>query len=172
MLRDDISTIPQPWCRSLVWWWIDEWEKPLDTIYRELDEEIACYPERVTYLGERKVTLIVEWESYTITWHYYIGVVQKETKDIIYTEWQWIKYFSLDEILQQPKITTAIPFLLKEYHQEIIEYIRKRDEYDFDDVELIPMDYDDLTEDQKRAYDEVSKIDKSMLTSISSEDYE
>jgi hypothetical protein len=34
------------------------------------------------------------------------------------------------------------------------------------------MDYDDLTEDQKRAYDEVSKIDKSMLTSISSEDYE
>ena len=52
LLRDDIPTIPSPDTWSLIGGTMEDGETPLETLKREVQEEIGVVPSNITYIGK------------------------------------------------------------------------------------------------------------------------
>ena len=89
LLRDGIPTIPSPNTWSLIGGTMEEGETPLETLKRELGEEIRVVPAKITYIGE----------SGPGEYRYFAHLTEEEKEKVkLGNEGQRLGFFEIDEL--------------------------------------------------------------------------
>ena len=113
VLRDDKPDIPNPNMWGLFGGGIEPNESPLETIKRELAEEINIDVFNIKEIYSKKVVHNIQGKQYEITGYYFVGKTnKKDLSGIILNEGQKVSFFSLEEISQMENVSPSIKELI------------------------------------------------------------
>jgi ADP-ribose pyrophosphatase YjhB (NUDIX family) len=116
ILRDDKDDIPYPSFWDLAGGRIEEKETPLETIDREVEEELDIDVYDIEHLTSRNVIHSIKGKRYYIKGHYFIGKTDKnDLSDIVLTEGQDVGFFTIEEILSRENVIPIIKTLANKY---------------------------------------------------------
>lgn len=121
VLRDNKPDIPNPNMWGLFGGGIDSDETPINTIKRELAEEINISIFDIKEICSKKLTHNVQGEIYNIIGYYFIG--KTSTVDLsktILNEGQKVAFFSLEEISQMENVSPSIKKLIRVYKNILV----------------------------------------------------
>ena len=124
LLRDDKPNIPDPNVWQLPGGQIAGNENHLQTIQRELEEEICMVPNNLVYIGETASNICV-----------YLSILKEDEVQQIKlgNEGQQLKFFSVQEFMNLP-VTKALKFYLENYEQGLKMLIEREE---LDNVSLL-----------------------------------
>jgi 8-oxo-dGTP diphosphatase len=108
ILRDNKDSIPYPNEWEFIGGRIEKEEIPIDALKREVKEELNIDIYDIQHLDSRDVVHKLENKEFKIKGHYYTGKTDiSDLSNIVLTEGQEVKFFSIKEILSK--------FLVKPY---------------------------------------------------------
>jgi len=114
VLRDNKPRIPNPNMWGLFGGGIDPGEKPMETIKRELAEEIDINVFDIEQIYSQKVVHNIQGQKYEITGYYFVGKTDiNDLLNISLYEGQKASFFSLEEIVQKDNISPSIKKLIR-----------------------------------------------------------
>jgi 8-oxo-dGTP diphosphatase len=123
LLRDDIPTIPSPDTWSLIGGTMEDGETPLETLKREVQEEIGVVPSNITYIGKP------DRERY----RYFAHMTDEERLKVkLGNEGQKLEFFEIDElknIKTNPRMKKWI-----DNHSDKIKYLANTPDADVSSV--------------------------------------
>ncbi len=120
VLRDNKPNIPNPNMWGLLGGGIEPGENPVDTIKRELAEEINIDVFDIQKIHSQKLVHNVQGQKYEITGHYFVGKTDVEDlSGVKLNEGQKVAYFSLKEIIQKDNVSPIIKDLIRIYQDKL-----------------------------------------------------
>ncbi len=115
ILRDDKPNIPQPNTWSLPGGGIEIDETPLETLIREIEEELNIDIFDIKHIYSKEIKHNFENQEYKIIGHYFTAKTDALISDINLTEGQKVEFFTLEEIEKYDNISFGIKETLKNY---------------------------------------------------------
>ncbi len=120
VLRDDNPNIPEPDMWGLLGGGSEKNEKPIDTVKREIKEELDIEVFNIKHLHSKKKIHIVRGKKYEINGHYFLGKTNvKDLSNIILNEGQKALFFSIDEIMKIKNVSPTIRELILLYKNKL-----------------------------------------------------
>ncbi len=113
VLRDNKPDIPNPNMWSLFGGGIEPNEIPIESIKRELAEEINIEVFDIKEIYSKKIVHNIQGKQHKITGYYFVGKTDTNNlTDIILNEGQKVSFFSLAEISQMENVSPSIKELI------------------------------------------------------------
>ncbi|MFH0892177.1 MAG: NUDIX domain-containing protein [Candidatus Falkowbacteria bacterium] len=117
VLRDNVPNIPNPNCWSLLGGGIEQGEKPVDALKREILEETNIEIYNIKQIDTIDVLLTVNDKQYTVTGYIFFAHTDAKLSDIKIYEGQKVGYFTYDEIKNMKNIAPGALSLIEKYEK-------------------------------------------------------
>lgn len=117
VLRDDKPDILSPNCWGLIGGGIEQGEEPIETLEREVKEEIGIKLYNIQKIGVIEVPLKLQEETRIVRGHIFLGYTDSEIKDIKLEEGQKVEYFTLDEIQKKENLAGGAISRIEEFRK-------------------------------------------------------
>ncbi|MFH1855426.1 MAG: NUDIX domain-containing protein [bacterium] len=120
VLRDNKPNIPEPNMWGLLGGGIEQNERPIDTVKREIKEELDIEVFNIKHIYSKKKVHTVQGQEYEINGHYFMGETNiEDLSNIVLNEGQKASFFSLEEINSKENVSPTIKELIAVCKEEL-----------------------------------------------------
>ena len=100
--------------RDFFGWGTEGEETPLETVIRELSEEISCEVSNINFLLSCEVEHVLDGQKYHIIWHFFSWTIEESNLDKIeFYEGKKLWFFSLHDIATMQNIVPRVRDLIQ-----------------------------------------------------------